>query len=725
MGETYVVQQGDWLSKIAAAHGYDSWKEIYYHPDNAAFRAKRPDPDLIYPGDVLVLPDRDPDSPGGDDPPEPSDKTYTATGGETLCHIAHEHGFPHCKRLREVNSAFADVAVLKKGDKVTIPEIRVEEKTKSNEAKHKFVRPSAPPEIYFVREDGNGYPATPVPSSSPSFDPHFPKSDPELRELNLTNYHINKAGDGTAAFAGEADFEHDLESSRDTDHFKVQVYDPKTTGDTIEVTLCAMRPEYTPVVAGTAKKYGSPSGHRFPASEDRKLKVSCKRIPTTKYFRSPYLRLVTTESDQAERSKQSLLVTDYYGVSTSGTPASVPGFPEKEQPKHPTEEEKPFVEILDHKVRGLYDVPICEVKKCVCVKDREIKLEAEIQLAVHVMTGSGRSLDDLREQIYKWMRRCLAQAHLRPHIKKIHTVAVPANMITLSDGDGRHARGKDASDAESKVTVQIDGHTFEYKPTAGDSPSTTAGKLKDLIEDGGYQVKGPFPVKVDGLAPVPNAVSSPQDMVILKGDGSLATVTSVHSTDTRQGIVLTDDTNVNDFKVDWPFQHRDGRSLHYNYRTDHFDIFVAGTTLKGVWNGGGLFGFSPYGAYDGWNTDIGPITFLNAAAGSASQKPFNPTHEMMHPLMHAEHTRETAGNKEIMNASTSTADGIDATKHICDAPIDIKYNVIGYGIVRLNGQEQTGRGGKKITETATSRLMKVSKFHNVAVDPSARSTAEG
>jgi hypothetical protein len=52
----YTVKPGDYLSLIAKRHNLKSWKDIYYHPDNAAFRAKRPNPDLIHPGDVVYVP---------------------------------------------------------------------------------------------------------------------------------------------------------------------------------------------------------------------------------------------------------------------------------------------------------------------------------------------------------------------------------------------------------------------------------------------------------------------------------------------------------------------------------------------------------------------------------------------------------------------------------------------------------------------------------------------
>ena len=51
----YTVLQGDCLSSIAKKHGFADWRVIYDHPNNSEFKKKRPDPNLIYPGDVIVL----------------------------------------------------------------------------------------------------------------------------------------------------------------------------------------------------------------------------------------------------------------------------------------------------------------------------------------------------------------------------------------------------------------------------------------------------------------------------------------------------------------------------------------------------------------------------------------------------------------------------------------------------------------------------------------------
>ncbi|MBD3344456.1 MAG: LysM peptidoglycan-binding domain-containing protein, partial [Chitinivibrionales bacterium] len=55
-GKNYTIVAGDTLSAIASRHNVASWKVIYNHEKNAAFREKRPDPNRIQPGDVLWVP---------------------------------------------------------------------------------------------------------------------------------------------------------------------------------------------------------------------------------------------------------------------------------------------------------------------------------------------------------------------------------------------------------------------------------------------------------------------------------------------------------------------------------------------------------------------------------------------------------------------------------------------------------------------------------------------
>ena len=53
----YIVQAGDTLSGIARRFKLSSWRTLYDAPENAAFRKRRPNPNLIFPGDVIAVPE--------------------------------------------------------------------------------------------------------------------------------------------------------------------------------------------------------------------------------------------------------------------------------------------------------------------------------------------------------------------------------------------------------------------------------------------------------------------------------------------------------------------------------------------------------------------------------------------------------------------------------------------------------------------------------------------
>ncbi|MCA9656317.1 MAG: peptidoglycan-binding protein [Myxococcales bacterium] len=53
----HTVAQGDTLAKIAARLGSIGWAKIYEHPDNAEPRERRPNPNVLCPGDVITIPD--------------------------------------------------------------------------------------------------------------------------------------------------------------------------------------------------------------------------------------------------------------------------------------------------------------------------------------------------------------------------------------------------------------------------------------------------------------------------------------------------------------------------------------------------------------------------------------------------------------------------------------------------------------------------------------------
>jgi N-acetylmuramoyl-L-alanine amidase len=53
----HVVQQGEWVSKIAAQYGIPDWREIWDHAKNSDLRQKRQEPNVLFKGDRLFIPE--------------------------------------------------------------------------------------------------------------------------------------------------------------------------------------------------------------------------------------------------------------------------------------------------------------------------------------------------------------------------------------------------------------------------------------------------------------------------------------------------------------------------------------------------------------------------------------------------------------------------------------------------------------------------------------------
>jgi hypothetical protein len=54
----HTVKQGECLPRIARQYGFSDYLTVYNDPGNAALRQKRPNPNVLYPGDVVFIPDK-------------------------------------------------------------------------------------------------------------------------------------------------------------------------------------------------------------------------------------------------------------------------------------------------------------------------------------------------------------------------------------------------------------------------------------------------------------------------------------------------------------------------------------------------------------------------------------------------------------------------------------------------------------------------------------------
>ncbi len=57
MARVHRVVSGECLSSIAARYGFHDYRTLYHHPENEALRRARPNPNVLYPGDEVHIPD--------------------------------------------------------------------------------------------------------------------------------------------------------------------------------------------------------------------------------------------------------------------------------------------------------------------------------------------------------------------------------------------------------------------------------------------------------------------------------------------------------------------------------------------------------------------------------------------------------------------------------------------------------------------------------------------
>lgn len=59
MGKYHAVAQGECFSSLADRHGFENYLAIYNHPENAELIRERLNPNVLYPRDVVFIPDNE------------------------------------------------------------------------------------------------------------------------------------------------------------------------------------------------------------------------------------------------------------------------------------------------------------------------------------------------------------------------------------------------------------------------------------------------------------------------------------------------------------------------------------------------------------------------------------------------------------------------------------------------------------------------------------------
>lgn len=346
-----------------------------------------------------------------------------AEDGDTLCGLAIAAGFLDCKQIRSdpanVGKEFL-TRNLKKGDVVTIPDIKKNTLEKAAEKLHKFKKKNAPPvSIRFTHG---------------SKDKPY-REDRTETELNISNWPTDKGGEkaDNPFPAGTKFHEHG-----DADHrtFKVEVVDPKA-GSTVVVELRALKPVLK--ADGTIEKH-----EPFTGAEEgrRKLKVTCEAVPGKVCLRSPYLRLVVDEKDQVAAGKQTLLVTDM----ADGTD----GAADK-------------IELLDQIIEASYTRKNCPAgTKCTAVRRVPIgKVHQRVKIAVHILKDAGgvaiAKIKDVRQRVLNKLRQVYAQGDVSiKFVEDIREVPLPGNMFAVANGNGQAAEGGKTIKVRVRIDADVD-----------------------------------------------------------------------------------------------------------------------------------------------------------------------------------------------------------------------------------------------------------------------------
>ncbi len=704
MGTEYIVKSGDWLSKIAQDHGYETWQEIYYHEDNDAFRELRPNPDLIFPGDRLILPEREaPAPPPPVVPPTPEPvpedfKTVIAKDGDTLCGIAVANGFRNCKKLRDANPAIANRQV-KPGDEVKVPPVTPNTDSGETEKTHEFVRVGEPPKrLWFIKD--NNQP-----------DPKSAVAD-EQEKLKVSNFVPTRQGAGktNGDWRDHTFFGHDADASADPDHFKIQVWDDhaRKAGETeLKITIQTQKPKLNTTAQIESWEDMTETGTKL-------VDVVCKQVAAdSPWYRSHYLRLVIDTQDQtAKRPYGRTSPTADAGTDVSKQTLVVPSTTDKR------------IEILDLRVLGDKEARDCgattAAAKCrartignVGKSEKALKIKV---VRVGGAAGSGVSNAQADTMIFTNYRLTLAQSDVGVKLvgNQVLDVPLPNNMIAVSDFDGVKASGGGSMNAT--VNLGATNVTGTITTSRKDTPVQTARKLANALRAKGITCT---------VLKNPPVISSSNnfgscDILCFKADATPARIIAASSTDSTQKLAHTgtfNNASVRDPRDQYGIAKStdaqivgsmDYRAVckNYNTGTDHLCVMLVNGFTRASLLGKALLPYRDVKARIRPVRSHSMCVFLDQG-GAAARTVL--THEAGHVLLDAFHTTGSDANETDMDGATydnnvnlSYSEWMSAFnrepnfihKRMSDDPLTVKFAVVKKNVNNLQAVAETLGGAK-------------------------------
>jgi hypothetical protein len=589
-----------------------------------------------------------------------------AVDGDTLCGLALKGGFLNCDPLRALpaNDDFKS-RPLRKGDVVTLPDRKAKEASgKTGGTTKVVVSAGYPPRLRFVH-GSKGLPMA---------------QDPTLTCLEISNFVTSKAGK-TMGAAFPANFGFDEDGHVDPDAFKVEVK-LSGAGDKVKVLLEALRPVYR--ANGTVERHEPFTGAEH---DKRKLEVECERAnAASTFYRSAYLRLVTDDVDQAAAQKQALLITDMADGQDG---------------------DEDRVEILDQRVRGSTEVPVCKAPAADrCRVRAELPVGNErrrVRLCVRVFRKKAgepavvAGLDEkmVRRRIRKWFRRAYAQACLAPRIVApgVEFIDPPsADMLVLGEGTGLRTTGLDGGGTPSTLSFTLGKPPggSPAPPGAPPDPTVTVALLPGMtprMVAGG--VVGALPAGFSAHTfPNPRSFSAADpscDVIISKDDGTRVMIRNEATTDTRLTVTVArvNLASVNAATPNVMPANPDMRRIlrAAETRDDRLDYFViekySNPKLRGrafVPGRDLALPFRP-GPSLRWAVIMAADSSDGKVMDGGDNLPFTFPHEGGHVLTDAFHTDGANSATEMMTGSgTSIANDVAASKRICDT-VHVTYGV--------------------------------------------------